>query len=234
MFADGADLVDVGGESTRPGSLPVPAEEQVARVVPVLSAILERRPGSILSVDTTSSVVAGEALRAGASVVNDTSALADDPLMADAVCRTGAAVILMHRRGAPRTMQDAPSYRCFMKEMVETLEERARLAVGAGIDDGRILLDPGIGFGKRPEDNLEAHRHLGDLCALGHPVVFGSSRKAFLGEIDGKPPRERLHTSLASAVVAAVNGASVLRVHDVAPARQALDLVAALRPGKPR
>jgi dihydropteroate synthase len=232
MLSEGADLLDVGGESTRPGSLPVPPAEQLARVLPVIRGVLARSPEAILSVDTTNASVAAACLEAGASMVNDTSALADDPAMAGVVRDSGAAVVLMHRRGAPAEMQRAPSYRCFMKEMVEELEERLLAAVDAGIAPERILLDPGIGFGKRVADNLEAHRHLGDLCALGRPVLFASSRKAFLGTIDGEAPAGRLDSSTASALLGAAAGASVVRVHDPAPVRVAMELLAAVRKGE--
>lgn len=230
MIEAGADIVDVGGESTRPGSAPVPVDVQIRRVVPVIEAIASRSD-ALVSIDTTQSAVAAAAIRAGASIVNDTSALADDEAMAEVVASSGSAVVLMHRRGLPATMQEAPHYDSFMSELVSELGERVDVALRRGIAPDRILVDPGVGFGKRLEDNLEIHRSFGALHALGMPILFASSRKSFLGALSGKPPSDRLPGTIASNVLAAWHGAHVLRVHDVAEVREAALLASAVRMG---
>jgi dihydropteroate synthase len=214
MAAEGAGIIDVGGESTRPGSRPVPADEEISRVVPVIRE-LARETRAILSVDTTKAAVAREAISAGAHIVNDTSALADDPEMAGTIAGSGCAVVLMHRRGTPATMQEAPHYESLFDEMLAELGERIDAAVKAGIPRERILVDPGVGFGKRLQDNLALHRHLPDLRNLGRPIVFGPSRKSFLGRITGKDVSGRMLGTAASVAFAAALGADIFRVHDV-------------------
>jgi dihydropteroate synthase len=234
MVREGADIVDVGGESTRPGSGSVPEALQVERAVPVIEGI-RAREDVLVSIDTTRASVASAAIEAGARIVNDTSALADDPGMADVVRESGAAVVLMHRKGVPSTMQDSPRYEAFLPELLDSLRESVVAATRAGIPADRILVDPGVGFGKRFEDNLSIHRGLSTLHSLGVPVLFASSRKSFLGKISGKPPGDRLFGTLASNVIAACQGAHVLRVHDVAAVREAVDVVAAVfRPWEER
>lgn len=228
MAADGADIIDIGGESTRPGSFPVPEDAQIERVVPVIESI-RSRSDILISVDTTRSAVAAAALAAGAQIVNDTSALSDDASMAATVRDRGAAVVLMHRQGVPATMQDAPSYDAFIPELLGGLREAVGRAEGAGIPADRIVVDPGIGFGKRFEDNIEIHRSLGMLHSLGKPVLFASSRKSFLGRLPGVPAGSRLAGTIASNVIAAWLGAHILRVHDVAEIREAVALVGAVR-----
>jgi dihydropteroate synthase len=221
LMADGADLIDVGGESTRPGAEPVGAEEEVRRVIPVI----ERLAASVsvpLSVDTTKAQVARAALAAGASFVNDVSALRLDPAMAAVVAESGADLCLMHMLGEPRTMQDDPRYDDVVSEVKAFLEERLAFAVGEGISEERIWLDPGIGFGKTREHNLELLRRLGEIVAIGRPLVVGASRKRFIGALTGRPEAERLPGSLAAAVLAFERGASMLRVHDVRETRDAL------------
>jgi dihydropteroate synthase len=228
MIRDGADIIDIGGESTRPGSLPVPDDIQIERVAPIIESIRERSD-VFVSVDTTRSSVAAAAIAAGALIVNDTSALADDGLMAATIRETGAAVVLMHRKGLPATMQVAPQYDAFMTELIDGLRSAVLLAERSGIPGDRIVIDPGIGFGKRFEDNIEIHRSLTRLHSLGKPLLFASSRKSFLGELSGKPPASRLAGTIASNVIAAWQGAHILRVHDVAEIREAVALVAAIR-----
>ncbi|HSL92661.1 MAG TPA: dihydropteroate synthase [Candidatus Limnocylindrales bacterium] len=230
MTEEGAGIIDVGGESTRPGSLPVPAGEEIARVAPVIRE-LARETAALLSVDTTKAVVARAAIDAGAHMVNDTSALADDPEMAGVVGESGCAVVLMHRRGTPATMQRSPHYDSLFDEMLDELRERIAAAEGAGIPGERILVDPGVGFGKRFEDNLTLHRHLPDLRNLGRPVVFGPSRKAFIGRITGKEAPGRIFGTAASIAFAASLGAHVLRVHDVKEMKEVLQVVSAIREG---
>ena len=221
MAADGADLIDVGGESTRPGARAVPLEEELARVIPVIR-LLARRVSVPLSIDTSKAEVARQALEAGASLVNDVTALAGDPAMAAVVSRAGAPVILMHMRGSPRTMQRHPRYHNVIDEVKQALRGSITRAQHAGIPPRRILLDPGLGFGKTATHNLLLLRHLDELATLGYPLVVGPSRKSFIGRLTGAAIHERLPGSLASIAQAAQGGASIVRVHDVKPARQFL------------
>lgn len=230
MAEEGADIIDVGGESTRPGSTPVPAGVEISRVVPVLRA-LAGRTEAILSVDTTKAVVARQAIAAGARIVNDTSALDDDPDMAGVVRDLGCAVVLMHRLGTPETMQRSPSYRSLFDEILDALHERVEAAEAAGIPGDKILVDPGIGFGKRLEDNLALHRHLSDLRNLGKPILFGPSRKSFLGRLTGRDPEDRVSGTVASVAMAVLGGAHMVRVHDVKETGDAIRVAAAVKDG---
>jgi dihydropteroate synthase len=226
MAAEGAHLIDVGGESTRPGAEPVPAELELERVMPVL----ERLAGSgalPLSIDTSKAEVARAALAAGACFVNDVTALRADPEIADAAARAGADVCLVHMLGEPRTMQDDPTYEDVVSDVKAFLEERLAWAIQAGIPEERIWLDPGIGFGKTLEHNLELVRRLDEIVAIGRPVVVGASRKRFLGRLTGRPERERIAGTVAVNVLALERGASMFRVHDVAETRDALAVASA-------
>lgn len=220
MAAQGAAIIDVGGESTRPGAAPVPEREQIRRVLPVVRGLAESCP-ALLSIDTTSAAVAEAAIEAGARIVNDTSALRDDPRMASVVRESGCAVVLMHRKGVPATMQAAPTYDSLFDEMLSFFEERLAAAQEAGIARERILVDPGIGFGKRPGDNLALNARLDELANTGRPIVFGPSRKAFLGVVTGRPVGERVFATAASVACAVLARAHVLRVHDVREMRDA-------------
>jgi dihydropteroate synthase len=222
----GAEILDVGGESTRPGAEVVPAEEELRRVVPVILGL--RGLDCDVSVDTSKAPVAAAALDAGAAIVNDVTALRGDPEMAALCAERGAGVVLMHMRGDPRTMQDDPRYDDVVAEVKAFLAERLETAIAAGIAEGRIWLDPGIGFGKTAAHNMELLRRLGELRDLGRPLVVGTSRKSFIGRIDGSAAGERLGGTIASSVLAAAEGADVLRVHDVAEMRQALTVAAAI------
>ena len=221
LAAEGADILDVGGESTRPGSLPVPEDEERRRVIPVIGA-LRKRTEALLSVDTTKASVARAALDAGADIVNDTSAFRFDPAMAGEVARSGAAAVLMHMKGRPLTMQDAPRYDDLLGEVAGFLGDRLRLAEAAGIPRERVIVDPGIGFGKTFEDNLVLIRRQEAFHALGRPLLMGFSRKAFLGRILGLPPDRRLEGTIAAAVLSVERGAHILRVHDVGPVARAV------------
>ena len=218
---EGADIIDVGGESTRPGSRPVPEDEEMERVVPVVRA-LRKKTEALLSVDTNKAAVARAALDAGADIVNDTSALRADPAMAALVARSGAALVLMHMQGTPLTMQEAPHYADLLGEVGAFLAERMRAAAAAGIPAERLIVDPGIGFGKTYEHNLELLRRQEVFQALGRPVLVGVSRKAFLGVILDLPPTRRLEGTIAAAVLAVERGAHILRVHDVGPVARAV------------
>jgi dihydropteroate synthase len=226
----GADILDVGGESTRPGSQPVSLDEELSRVVPVLEGLRSRTPVP-LSVDTTKAAVAREALKAGASLINDISGFHFDAELPRVVAEARAACCLMHIQGTPQTMQQAPRYEDIMDEVLTFLEEGVSRAVAAGVARESILVDPGIGFGKTLGHNLFLLRRLGDLRVLGLPVLVGTSRKGFLGALTGgKPASERLAATLGSiAAVAALGGADFVRVHDVAQARDALAVTEALR-----
>ncbi len=230
MAEKGAEIIDVGGESTRPGSTGVPAEVEISRVIPVIRA-LAGRTEALLSIDTTKAQVARQAVAAGARIVNDTSALADDPEMAGVVRETGCAVVLMHRLGSPETMQQSPSYKSLFDDILEALSERVKAAEAAGIPSDRIMVDPGVGFGKRLEDNLALHRHLPDLRNLGKPILFGPSRKSFLGRITGRDPGGRVIGTAASVAMAVAGGAHVVRVHDVEEMKDAVRVAYAVAGG---
>lgn len=221
LASEGADILDVGGESTRPGARPVPEPEELRRVVPVVEA-LRKRTSALISVDTTKAAVARAALDAGADIVNDTSALRSDPGMAGEVARSGAGVVLMHMQGTPLTMQDAPRYDDLLGEIGAFLAGRIRAAEDAGIPRERVIVDPGIGFGKSVEHNLELLRGQSIFAGLGRPLLMGISRKAFLGRLLDLPPGERLEGTIAAAVLSIERGAHVLRVHDVGPVARAV------------
>jgi dihydropteroate synthase len=226
LGAAGAAILDVGGESTRPGAAPVPVEEELRRVEPVVAG-LAHLPQAI-SVDTSKAAVAAAALDAGAAIVNDVTALRGDPEMAALCADRGAGVVLMHMAGEPRTMQRNPEYDDVVAEVREFLAVRLAAAVAAGIDESRIWLDPGIGFGKTARHNFELLRGLGELARLGRPLVVGTSRKSFIGRADGSAADERLGGTVATSILAAVAGAAVLRVHDVREMDEALQVAAAV------
>ncbi|MEW6488756.1 MAG: dihydropteroate synthase [Thermodesulfobacteriota bacterium] len=224
MVAEGADIVDVGGESTRPGSEGISAEEELRRVLPVIEHLAPRVPVPI-SVDTLKAAVARAAASAGASIVNDVSGLEGDPGMATAVAETGCNLVVMHMRGTPRTMQAQTQYGDLVGEVFRGLRERVERAVAAGIARERVIVDPGIGFGKDAAGNLTLLRRLAEFRALGCPVLVGASRKSFIGKVLGiDRPKDRLEGSLAAAVLAVSHGAHIVRVHDVASTRRAVDL----------
>jgi dihydropteroate synthase len=228
MVDHGAAIVDVGGESTRPGSAGVPVEEELRRVVPVLEALA---PAAVpLSIDTSKAEVARRALGLGAELVNDVTALRGDPAMAEAVADAGAYVCLMHMRGEPRTMQDAPTYDDVVSEVKAFLEERLAFAVSQGIREEHVCLDPGIGFGKTVEHNLELARRLDELVAVGRPVLVGFSRTSTLGRVLGDPAATTgpLAASLAAAVACYERGASIFRAHDVSEHVEALRVAQAV------
>jgi dihydropteroate synthase len=226
LAEEGADLLDVGGESTRPGSEPVDAAEETARVVPVIERLAAA--GSVpVSIDTMKAEVARAALAAGATMINDVTALRHDPEMVGVVARSGVSLCLMHMLGEPRTMQDDPRYDDVVAEVFGFLAERARFAEANGVDRDSICLDPGIGFGKTLEHNLLLLHNLDRLCALGYPVLVGASRKRFIAAVTGEQGA-RVNGTVAANVLALSRGASLFRVHDVRPNREALDLAAAV------
>jgi dihydropteroate synthase len=228
LAAEGADLLDVGGESSRPGAEPVPPDEELRRVLPVVRECA-RQTLLPVSVDTVKAEVARQALAAGAHIINDITALRGDPKMADAVRDAGAGVILMHMRGTPQTMQIDPVYNDVVAEVGEFFADRLRFASERGIDSECLALDPGIGFGKTFAHNLQLLRKLGDYRRFGRPVCLGVSRKGFLGKLLGRPPDDRAVGSVAVACHAVVRGAAqILRVHDVAAHRDAVVMLEAL------
>jgi len=221
MLSQGADIVDVGGESTRPGADPVPAQLEKERVIPVIERLSALRPGRI-SIDTMKPEVARVALFAGATMVNDVSGLRSSGMI-EAVAEHGASVVIMHMLGEPRTMQAEPRYKDVIGDISAFLSERISAAEEGGIDPRKIMVDPGIGFGKTVEHNVEIIARLREFKALGKPIVIGVSRKSFIGRLTDRPVEERLGGSVAAAVLAVVNGANIVRAHDV------MDTVSALR-----
>lgn len=227
MEREGASVIDVGGESTRPGAEPVSEQDELGRVVPVIEGLRAAGLAARISVDTSKASVAAAALDAGAELVNDVTALRADPGMAGLVAARGVPCVLMHMRGAPRTMQRDPRYADVVGEVRAFLEERLDAALEAGIAEERIWLDPGIGFGKTVEHNLALLRELPTLAALGRPIVVGTSRKSFLGRLTGRDFAGLAAATVATSVLAYERGARVFRVHDVAPTRDALLVTAA-------
>jgi dihydropteroate synthase len=230
LISAGADILDVGGESTRPGSAPVPGPVELERVIPIIRAVRESSDIPI-SIDTNKSEVALQSLAAGADIINDVSSLRFDPGMARAAAASGAPLILMHMLGAPRTMQINPVYESVISEIIAFLEQRMKFAVKNGIERSQIIVDPGIGFGKTVTHNLNIIRDLDSFSCMDRPIMLGASRKRFIGKILGRPEDER---ELGTAVVNAFGiaaGAHILRVHDVAFHREAVGLAEAVRNG---
>ena len=233
MAAEGADLIDVGGESTRPGSQRVDAAEQLRRILPVLRALRRRLGGTALSVDTTLAPVAEAALDEGVHVVNDISAGRDDPALLPLAARRGCPIVLMHMQGTPATMQVNPTYSDVVGEVAAFLASRLAAAAGCGVAEGRVLLDPGIGFGKTVDHNLQLLRETRDLARrLGRPLLVGTSRKGFISKVaGGGDDRDRLFGTAATVAWAVANGAAVVRVHDVGPVARVVRTVRAIASG---
>lgn len=227
LAAEGADLIDVGGESTRPFSESIPPEEELRRVIPVIRE-LARRTRAPVSIDTCKAEVARAALDAGASLINDISSLGFDPEMRRLAASSGAPLILMHMQGTPRTMQVKPRYDSLLSEVVRFLEERIQLACEAGVSRDQIIVDPGIGFGKSVTHNLLLIKHLDALALLGRPVLLGTSRKSFIGSVLDRPVTDREAGTWATVCASVLNGAHILRVHEVAVCRQVVDMVDAI------
>jgi len=220
LAADGADILDIGGESTRPGAAEVSAEAELERTAPVAAALAG--DGLTVSIDTSKASVAEAALDAGAAIVNDVTALRADPGLAPLCAERGCELVLMHMLGTPRTMQEDPRYDDVVDDIRSFLAERIEFAIAAGVQEERIWLDPGIGFGKTVEHNLELLRRLGELRDLGRPLVIGTSRKSFIGTLTGREVGDRLGGTIAANVLPLIAGADVLRVHDVREMREAL------------
>ncbi len=232
LVAEGADIIDIGGESSRPGSDPVPKNEEMRRVIPVISE-LKKRTEVLVSVDTTKAEVAEAAIGAGADIINDISALRFDSEMTTLVAREDVPVILMHMKGIPKTMQINPNYDDVLQEVKTFLKDRIEEARSDGIQTEKIIIDPGIGFGKRLEDNLALINNLNVFDDLGRPILVGISRKSFLGKILNLPPEERLEGTIASAVLSIIRGAHILRVHDVRSIKRTVRVAEAILEATP-
>ncbi|MGY6276709.1 dihydropteroate synthase [Methylomonas sp. MgM2] len=230
MIEEGADILDVGGESTRPGSDPVPAEEQIRRVVPVIEAIRERHPVIPISIDTTLSEVAEAAVAAGANIINDVSGGLGDPKMLAMVAAADATIILMHMQGTPKTMQDNPYYDDVVTEVIDALRRCIDSALAAGIKAENLAIDPGIGFGKRKQDNIDLLAHLNRFVSMGYPVLLGTSRKRFMGSIcNVDEPCELVTATAVTTALGVMAGVQMFRVHDVKANRQAADVAWAIK-----
>jgi dihydropteroate synthase len=233
MIDSGADIIDIGAESTRPGSAPVTPDEQIRRIAGVLPAVVET--GAIVSIDTASASVAAQALQWGAKIINDVSAGRGDPEMFPLVARSDTAIVLMHMLGEPRTMQTNPQYADVLGEVKEFLVERIQAASAAGVDQGRIIIDPGIGFGKNLEHNLVLLGGVDDLVGLGRAVLIGPSRKRFIGQLGGSQQAgDRLGGTISACLTARAGGATIFRVHDVEPVVEALKVYDAIISSGPK
>jgi dihydropteroate synthase len=221
MISEGADIIDIGGESTRPGSDPVPVQEEIKRVIPVVEE-LRKKTKTLISIDTSKSEVAQKALDAGADIVNDISAFRFDPKILPLLARWNVPVIIMHMKGTPKSMQNAPFYDDVLAEVRDFLKERITTASSYGIEREKIIIDPGIGFGKRVEDNLSLINNIHRLNSLKRPILVGISRKSFIGKILNQTEHARIEGTIASSVLSTVNGAHILRVHDVASVKKAV------------
>lgn len=229
MLDEGARIIDVGGESTRPGSDPVSPEEELRRVVPAVRAILDVHPEAIISIDTYRAATAEAAIEAGAHIVNDVTALRGDPKIASVVAGAGCPIVLMHMLGEPKTMQQEPHYEDVVREVRDFLYERAEHAVATGIEPENIILDPGIGFGKTLEHNLTLLNSLDAIVELDYPVLLGASRKGFIGKISGiEDAKDRVAGTVATSVLGHERGATFFRVHDVRANREALEVAEAI------
>jgi dihydropteroate synthase len=226
MLSEGVDIIDIGGESTRPGSDPVTSTEQIQRVIPVIIAIRQQLKNPVLiSIDTTSSIVAEAALKAGATLINDVSAGQNDPALLTLAANMNVPIILMHSQGTPKTMQENPYYDDVVQDVIKNLTDRVEAALTASISKENILIDPGIGFGKRKQDNLDLLAHLDKLVALGFPVLLGTSRKRFMGTIcNVNEPAELVTATAVTTALGVMAGVQVFRVHDVKENRQAADI----------
>ena len=231
MIREGANFLDLGAESSRPGSKPISEQEEIDKLIPVISSLVKITDIPI-SVDTYKPIVAKEALKAGAKIINDITGLQKSPEMADVISMFGAGVVLMHMQGSPVTMQKNPSYKNVVQEVKEFLEESINISNAAGILSDQIAIDPGIGFGKNQKHNLEILNKLEMFIELGNPILIGVSRKSFIGNILKLPPEERLEGSLAASVIGVTKGVSIVRTHDVKETRNAIKITEAIIKGE--
>lgn len=229
LLEEGADIIDIGGESTRPGAEPVSEEEELRRVIPVIEE-LSKRVKIPISIDTYKSKVAEEAINAGASIINDISGLRFDRRMPEVAAKYRVPVVLMHIKGTPKVMQQSPYYRYLIPEIIEYLRESIVIAKEAGIDEELLIIDPGIGFGKLPEHNLEIIKNLKEFTKLGKPILIGVSRKSFISKVlNDAPPEERLEGTMAAVAISVINGANIVRVHDVAAISKVVKIADAIK-----
>ncbi len=229
MLSEGVDIIDIGGESTRPGSEPVPASEQIQRVIPVIEAI-RKFSDILISIDTTSSVVAQAALNAGANWINDVSGGLNDSAILTLAATAGVPIVLMHSQGTPKSMQENPYYEDVVQEVIVALQARIEAALAVGVKAEQIILDVGIGFGKRKQDNLDLLAHLDEFVALGYPVLLGTSRKRFMGSVcDVQEPTELVTATAVTTALGVMAGVMLFRVHDVKENRQAVDIAWAVK-----
>jgi dihydropteroate synthase len=228
MVEEGADIIDIGGESTRPGSKPVTLEEELRRVIPVIES-LEKEVAVPISIDTYKAAVAQRAIEAGAQIINDISGLRFDPSLAQVAAREDIPLVLMHIRGTPETMQKDVHYSSLFPEIIQYLKDSILMAESAGLDPGQIIIDPGIGFGKTVEDNLLILKHLYEFRILGKPILLGTSRKSFIGKILNAEVENRLEGTLSSIAIGVLNGAHIIRSHDVVHAKRAIAVADAVR-----
>jgi len=227
LVEEGADMLDIGAESTRPGAVPVEATEERRRLIPVVRAIAKAVAVPI-SIDTSKASVAKAAINEGAVIVNDVTGLRGDPAMVDLIAQTGAGIVLMHMQGTPQTMQQAPEYQDVVEDVAAFLSERARYAIGRGVAQSQIILDPGIGFGKVLVQNLDLLGQLSRFIQLGYPLLIGPSRKSFIGQLTGQPVEDRAWGTAAAVAIAVEQGAHILRVHDVRAMRDVVEVAAAI------
>ncbi len=228
MVEEGADIIDIGGESTRPGSKPLELDEELRRVIPVIES-LSKKVGVPISIDTYKSAVAQRAIEAGAEIINDISALNFDPSLAQVAAKENTPLVLMHIRGTPETMQKNVYYESLLSEILHSLKDSIRMAESAGVDPRQIIVDPGIGFGKTVEDNLFIIKNLYEFRILGKPILLGISRKSFIGKILNAEVEDRLEGTLSSIAIGVLNGAHIIRCHDVLQAKKAIAIADAIR-----
>ncbi len=229
MIDNGADIIDIGGESTRPGAEVVSQDNELKRVIPVIKAIRKYRAKSVISIDTYKSVVAEESIKVGANIINDISGLGFDPEMGKIAVKYKTPVIIMHIKGTPRNMQDNPRYKNVITEIIRYFKERINFALKSGISKNQIIIDPGIGFGKNIKDNFEILKHLEKFIKLGYPLLIGPSRKSFIGKVLDLPVNKRIWGTAAAVAVSVQKGAHIIRVHDINEMRQVIKIAELLR-----
>ena len=227
LVEEGADILDIGAESTRPGAVPIEATEELRRLIPVVR-VIAKAVAVPISIDTSKASVAKAAIDEGAVIVNDVTGLRGDPAMVDLIAQTGAGIVLMHMQGTPQTMQQAPEYQDVVEDVAAFLSERAQYAIGRGVGRSQIILDPGIGFGKVLVQNLDLLGQLPRFIQLGYPLLIGPSRKSFIGQLTGRPVEDRAWGTAAAVAIAVEQGAHILRVHDVEAMRDVVEVAAAI------
>tara|TARA_S200000501_G_scaffold190210_1_gene179083 strand:- start:75368 stop:76153 length:786 start_codon:yes stop_codon:yes gene_type:complete len=232
LLEEGVNILDIGGESTRPGAKPVDIDDELDRVIPLIQKVRKFSYNSLISVDTYKSKVAHEAIKAGADIINDISGLRFDKLMVQIISEHNVPVVIMHMKGNPENMQDSPYYENIIQEIISFFQHRIKKAKSSGIKDEQIILDPGLGFGKTAEDNFSIIRHLDRICSLGYPVLVGPSRKSFIGSVLSLPTDKRLEGTTAAVSACILNGARMVRVHDVLEIKRVVKIIERVRTAK--